>query len=300
MTEKIGGWTWGGNTEPNQPAGSKPQARTETRKGYRLGLGHHEAGKKAGSGGDLERARRQWLIIATHNVRTTAMDGKHSVGLTAEVLDVYRVLGAPTCSRAGVRFGSGKAVSLVPSVEMHSTLNDNGERLLLIAFAVNHELAVVNAFFSTPKKRILYHMPSTSEVRNTSTTFARGSETENLCETSRWAPTVPSFLQNSGHNAVAALAREITRLFRTNRSVRRVSKPSIDRRRLTSEASETSDPYLRKEVETLSTLLSYGGYLIASEVGLISTPATPIGFGVAVTVTLDHIIHLLILEGRRH
>ena len=37
-----------------------------------------------------DRARRRELVIATHNVRTMAMDGKHGVGRAAEVLDVYQ------------------------------------------------------------------------------------------------------------------------------------------------------------------------------------------------------------------
>ena len=45
------------------------------------------------------------------------------------------------------------------------TLNDNGE--LLLSFANNHDLAIVNTFFSTPK----YHIPSTGGAKNASTTF---------------------------------------------------------------------------------------------------------------------------------
>ena len=42
---------------------------------------------------DRDRARRRELVIATHNVRTMAMDGKHGVGKAAEVLDVYQEMG---------------------------------------------------------------------------------------------------------------------------------------------------------------------------------------------------------------
>ena len=40
-----------------------------------------------------DRARRRELVIATHNVRTMAVDGKHGVGRAAEVLDVYQEMG---------------------------------------------------------------------------------------------------------------------------------------------------------------------------------------------------------------
>ena len=42
---------------------------------------------------DRERARRRELVIATHNVRTMAVDGKHGVGRAAEVLDVCQEMG---------------------------------------------------------------------------------------------------------------------------------------------------------------------------------------------------------------
>ena len=40
-----------------------------------------------------ERARRQKLIIATHNVRMLAVDGKHGVGRSAEALEIYLEMG---------------------------------------------------------------------------------------------------------------------------------------------------------------------------------------------------------------
>ena len=42
---------------------------------------------------DRGRARRRKLVIATHNVRTMAVDGKHGVGKAAGVLDVYQEMG---------------------------------------------------------------------------------------------------------------------------------------------------------------------------------------------------------------
>ena len=46
------------------------------------------------------------------------------------------------------------------------SLNDNGE--LLLFFANNHDVAIVNTFFSTP--RAAYHILSTGEAKNVSTT----------------------------------------------------------------------------------------------------------------------------------
>ena len=42
---------------------------------------------------DRERARRGEITVATHNVRTMAVDGKHGVGRAAEVLSEYRGAG---------------------------------------------------------------------------------------------------------------------------------------------------------------------------------------------------------------
>ena len=47
------------------------------------------------------------------------------------------------------------------------TLNDNGE--LLLSFAYNHDLAIVNTFFSTPKSGVS-HTFNGREVKNVSTT----------------------------------------------------------------------------------------------------------------------------------
>ena len=46
------------------------------------------------------------------------------------------------------------------------TLNDNGE--LLLSFANNHDVVLVNTFFKTPKGA--YHITSTGEAKNVSTT----------------------------------------------------------------------------------------------------------------------------------
>ena len=45
------------------------------------------------AGNHRDRARRRELVIATHNVRTMAVDGKHGVGRAAEVLDMYQEMG---------------------------------------------------------------------------------------------------------------------------------------------------------------------------------------------------------------
>ena len=62
------------------------------RKKRRRGRTRRRAARRQASN-DRDRARRRELAIATHNVRTMAVDGKHGVGRAAEVLDVYQEMG---------------------------------------------------------------------------------------------------------------------------------------------------------------------------------------------------------------
>ena len=45
--------------------------------------------KRCEAESEREKIRRKGLTIATHNVRTMAVDGKHGVGRAAEVLSEY-------------------------------------------------------------------------------------------------------------------------------------------------------------------------------------------------------------------
>ena len=59
------------------------------RKKRRRGRTRRRAARRQ-AGNDRDRARRREFVIASHNVRTMAVDGKHGVGRAAEVLDVYQ------------------------------------------------------------------------------------------------------------------------------------------------------------------------------------------------------------------
>ena len=62
------------------------------RKKRRRGRTGRRAARRQASN-DRDRARRREPVIAIHNVRTMAVDGKHGVGRAAEVLDVYQEMG---------------------------------------------------------------------------------------------------------------------------------------------------------------------------------------------------------------
>ena len=117
------------------------------------------------------------------------------------------------------------------------TLNDNGE--LLLSFANNHGLALVNTFFSTPKggvsrtfngrgkKRIDYILTRQRDrklVRNVTV------HPQN------------SFLHISDHNILSAPVKLLGHFTRNHRLT--PAEPSVDRRRL------VTDPQLRQEVAT--------------------------------------------------
>ena len=102
-----------GEGEPNPPRETKTQARTGAeigrhkftykkllkkkkkvfaRKKRRRGRTRRRAARRQASN-DRDRAHRRELVIATHNVRTMAVDGKHGVGRAAKVFDVYQEMG---------------------------------------------------------------------------------------------------------------------------------------------------------------------------------------------------------------
>ena len=119
------------------------------------------------------------------------------------------------------------------------TLNDNGE--LLLSFARNHDLDLVNTFFSTRKSGVSH------------TFYGRGEKLIDYILTRQRDRKIvrnvtvhpqPSFLPISDHNIVSAPVKLLGHLAR-NRRLRASAKPPVDRRRL------VTDPQLRQEVATL-------------------------------------------------
>ena len=75
----------------------KKQSKKERKKVFaRKKRGRGRAGRRAArreASNDRNRDRRRELVIATHNVRTMAVDGKCGVDRAAEVLGVYEEMG---------------------------------------------------------------------------------------------------------------------------------------------------------------------------------------------------------------
>ena len=152
------------------------------------------------------------------------------------------------------------------------TLNDNGE--LLLSFANNHDLALVNTLFSTPKgglhtfngrgkKRIDYIL-----TRQRTRKFVRN-VTVHL---------QPFFLPISDHNIVSAPVKLLGH-FARNRRLGVSAKPPVDRRRL------VSDPQLRQERAT-----AVGRHLRANPPGDRSVDDVEAAFAAVIMRTADLVI----------
>ena len=330
------------------------------RKKRRRGRTRRRAARRQASN-DRDRARRRELVIATHNERTMAVDGKHGLGRAAEVLAVYQEMGCDIiglqetrrsdqsgllqagyvvyyrgesggdeegkkgqggvglavrksifrtearppelindrllkvtlelCCRArSVTFVVGYAptdtqsvgkkdafwtalervVKEVPEHEQlfvlmganartgrrgggklgseeckvldaygRDNLNDNGERLL--SFFANHELALLNTFFSTTKDAISHTFNGRGK-KCFDYIFTRQRDRKLVRDVT--VHPQPSFLPITDHNIVTAHVKLLGR-FARNRPVREAKgPPPIDRRRL------TTDPHLRQQVAT--------------------------------------------------
>ena len=117
-------------------------------------------------------------------------------------------------------------------------LNDNGE--LLLSFANNHDLAIVNTFFSTPKGGVSHTFNGRGKKR---IDYILTRQRDRKFVRNITVHPQPSFLLISDHNIVSAPVK-LLRHFARNRRLRASVKPPVDRRRL------VTDPQLRQEVAT--------------------------------------------------
>ena len=139
------------------------------------------------------------------------------------------------------RRGGGKLGS--EECKVHGTygrdnLNDNGERLL--SFSANHELALLNAFFSTAKNAISHTFNGRGKKR---IDYILTRQRDRKFVRDVTVHPQPSFLPISDHIVTANV--KLLGRFARNRPVREAKgPPSIDRRRL------MADPHLRQQVAT--------------------------------------------------
>ena len=143
-----------------------------------------------------------------------------------------------TGRRGGEKLGSVECKVL--GAYSRDTLNDSGERLL--SLSANHELALLNTFFSTAKVAISHTF--NGRGRKWIDYILTWQRDRKLVRDVSVHPQ-PSFLPNSDHNIVTAHVKMLGR-FACNRPAREAKGlPPIDRRRL------TTDPHLHQEVATV-------------------------------------------------
>ena len=118
------------------------------------------------------------------------------------------------------------------------TLNDNGE--LLLSFANNHDLAIVNTFFSTPKGGASHTFNGRGKKR---IDYILTRQRDRKLVRNVMVHPHPSFLPISNHDIVSAPVK-ILGHFARNRRLRVSAKSSVDRRRL------VTYPQLRQKVAT--------------------------------------------------
>ena len=153
------------------------------------------------------------------------------------------------------------------------TLNDNGK--LLLSFANNHDLALVNTFFNTPKGGILHTFNGRGKKRiDYIVTMQRDRKfIRNITVHPQ-----PSFLPISDHNIVSAPVKLLGHFARNHR-LRASAKPPVDRRRL------VTDPQLRQEVAT-----AVGRHLRANRPGDSSVDDVEAAFAAAIMRTTELVI----------
>ena len=153
------------------------------------------------------------------------------------------------------------------------TVNENGE--LLLSFANNHDLALVNTFFSTPKGGVSHTFNRRGKKR---IDYILTRQRDHKFVRNVTVHPQPSFLPISDHNIVSAPVKLLGR-FARNRRLRTSAKPPVDRRRL------VTDPQLRQEVAT-----AVGRHLRAKPPGDSSVDDVEAAFAVAIMRTAELVI----------
>ena len=153
------------------------------------------------------------------------------------------------------------------------TLNDNGE--LLLSFANNHDLALVDTFSSTPKGGVSHTFDERGKKR-IDYILTRQRDRKFVRNVTVYPPS--SFLPISDHNIVSAPVKLLDH-FAQNRRLRASAKPPVDRRRL------VTDPQLRQEMAT-----AVGRHLRANPPGDSSVDDVEAAFAAAIMWTAELVI----------
>ena len=154
------------------------------------------------------------------------------------------------------------------------TLNDNGE--LLLSFANNHDLALVNTFFSTPKGGVSHTFNGRGKTR---IDYILTRQRDHKFVRNVTVHPQPSFLPISDHNIVSAPVKLLGHFARNRRLRASAKKSPVDRRR------PVTDPQLRQEVAT-----AVGRHLRANPPGDSSVDDVEAAFAAVIMRTAEMVI----------
>ena len=153
------------------------------------------------------------------------------------------------------------------------TLNDSGE--LLLSFANNHDLALVNTFFGTPKGGVSHTFNGRGK-KGIDYILTRQRDRKSVRNVT--VRPQPSFLPISDHNIVSVPVKLLSH-FAQDCRLRASAKPPVDRRR------PVTDPQLRQEVAK-----AVGRHLRANPPGDSSVDDVEAGFAAAIMRTAELVI----------
>ena len=183
------------------------------------------------------------------------------------------LMDANACAESREKGQVGSKDSKISGAYGRDTLNDNGE--LLLSFANNHDLALVNTFFSPPKSGVSHTFNGRGKKR---IDYVLTRQRDRKFVRNVTVHPQPSFLPISDHNIVSAPVKLLGH-FARNRRLRASAKPPVDRRRL------VTDPQLRQEVAT-----AVGRHLRANPPGDSSVDDVEAEFAAAIMRTAELVV----------
>ena len=180
------------------------------------------------------RAKAVTFFVAYAPTETQNASNKHSFWTTLDkaVKEIPRheqlfvLMDANTRTGRREKVGVGSKNNKTLGAYGRDTLNDNGE--LLLSFANNHDLAVVNTSFSTPKGGVSHTFNGRGKK---GIDYILTRQRDRKLVRNVTAHPQPSFLPISDHNIVSAPVKLLGH-FARNRRLRVSAKPPVDVRRL--------------------------------------------------------------------
>ena len=180
------------------------------------------------------RAKAVTFVVAYGPTETQNVNNKHAFWTSLdrvveevpkhEQLFVLMDANARTGRREKGQVGSED--SKILGAYGRDTLNDNGE--LLLSFANNHDLALVNTFFSTLEGGVLHSFNGLGKKR---IDYILTRQLDRKFVRNVTVHPQPSFLSSSDHNIVSAPVKLLGH-FARNRRLRASAELPVDRRRL--------------------------------------------------------------------